>query len=181
MCTYWGHVCIYVQNMKFLWSSLWPNKDTNDDYDTQLPIYAKWAKIAQISNTRSNRSCPGSKISIFHYLTLTLTRWPWYSNLAWTCSRCTTILKWCLHVKYLKNYSPNRQTHTQTHWQAHTDNMKTLPLPHTHMLFSMQGILTQNYLPTPETTLCIVMNAVQQAPALNSSIKELLSKFLLTI
>ena len=34
----------------------------------------------QTSQTMLNW-CPGSKISIFHEMTLTLTQWPWYSNL----------------------------------------------------------------------------------------------------
>ena len=40
----------------------------------------------QTSQTKLNW-CPGSKISIFHDMTLTLTQWPWY----W--SRCITIPK----------------------------------------------------------------------------------------
>ena len=64
MCIYWGHVCIYVQDIKFLWSNLWlrglstdndNNDDDDDDDDTGhhmtdnyrlhrlFSIYAKWA------------------------------------------------------------------------------------------------------------------------------------------
>ena len=31
MCIYYGHMCVFLQHMKFLWSKLWPGGLSTDD------------------------------------------------------------------------------------------------------------------------------------------------------
>ena len=76
----------------------------------------------QTSQTKLNW-CPGSKISIFHEMTLTLTQWPWYSTWTRYGQDVPPYQKWSFYVNWFKSYSPNRHTHI--------DTTKTLPLPHT--------------------------------------------------
>ena len=77
-----------------------------------LTLVCPWPHIwplPQTSQTKSN-CCPGSKISICHEMTLTLTQWPFncYSSNIQTDT----------HI----------QSDTQTHTYKHTYSMKTLPL-----------------------------------------------------
>ena len=48
-------------------------------FDFGMTLTFVWP-LPYTSQTKLNW-CPGSKISIFHEMTLTLTQWPWYSNL----------------------------------------------------------------------------------------------------
>ena len=82
----------------------------------------------QTSQTKLNW-WPGSKMSIFHEMTLTLTQWLYTQTWPRYGQDVTPYQKWSFYVNSFKSYSPNRQTHTQIH--RHTDTTKTLPLPHT--------------------------------------------------
>ena len=49
MCIYWGHMCIFIQNMKFLSSILWLGglcTEANNDTDN----YARWTNHEYIGS-----------------------------------------------------------------------------------------------------------------------------------
>ena len=86
-------------NLTLEW--LWPWDDHDIIYDLDL----------RTSQTKLNWG-PGSKITIFHGMTLNLTQWPWYSNWPRYGQDVTSYQKWSFYVNFFKSYSLNRHTNT---------------------------------------------------------------------
>ena len=86
------------------------------------------SRLSSLTLTQTSQSklnwCPGSKISIFHEMTLILKPRPRYGQ------DVTLHQKWSFYVNWFKSY--NRHTHTT----------KTLPLPHTRDVIKSQGPFT---------------------------------------
>ena len=75
------------------------------------PIYDFTFIIISL-DTRLNW-CPGSKISIFHCVTLTLARWPCTQTWPGYCQDASSHKRGKFFVKFFKSCSPNRHTDRQ--------------------------------------------------------------------
>ena len=121
---------------------------------TDLDLAMTMASFMTLTSDKLNQVKLMSRcqISISHEMTLTLTQWPWYSNLSWIWSNVppyqnevsmstgSKVIAWT-HTHTYTDTDTHR--HTQTH--TDTDTMKTLPLPHTQ---EVKILSTDCYLPS---------------------------------